>query len=201
MKTPVRPASDLTYRFPGRDAPTRNPRFTWQVSLCRFPGRDAPRCLLQTPVRPARDDPGSPRRMTPCSGKAIFQRGDNPRFIRRGDDPEVRQAIASSSSFLSRQREEEDTDGADRACRTTRGDHMRAGSEGRTKSNTKRVEGGVRRCLAVASRCGNDFVVSSERTRRERASEWGAKPPTPPLCFFSFSFSFLRRSSVQMQIQ
>ena len=28
--------------------------------------------------------------------------------------------------------------------------------------------GGVRRCLAVASRCGNDFVVSSERKSEPR---------------------------------
>jgi len=40
----------------------------------RFPGRDAPRCL-QTPVRPARDNPGSPCERTPCSGEARFQRG------------------------------------------------------------------------------------------------------------------------------
>ena len=113
-----------------------------------------------------------------------------PRFIRRGDDPEVRQAIASSSSFLSRQREEEDTDGADRACRTTRGDHMRAGSEGRTKRSTKRVEGGVRRCLAVASRCGNDFVVSSERKAR-KSFRVGGEAPHTPLVFLFFFFFFL----------
>ena len=43
----------------------------------RFPGRDAPRCL-QTPVRPARDNPGSPCERTPCSGEARFQRGGTP---------------------------------------------------------------------------------------------------------------------------
>ena len=45
--------------------------------LYRFPGRDAPRCL-QTPVGPARDNPGSPCEMTPCSGEARFQRGGTP---------------------------------------------------------------------------------------------------------------------------
>ena len=43
----------------------------------RFAGRDAPRCL-QTPVGPARDNPGSPCGMTPCSGEARFQRGGTP---------------------------------------------------------------------------------------------------------------------------
>ena len=61
------------------------------------------------------------------SGKARFQRGRT---------TPVRQAIASSSSILSRQREKEDIDGADLACRTTRGDHMRANkSRGGTKDD------------------------------------------------------------------
>ena len=57
---------------------------------------------------------------------------------------------------------------------------------------------GMRRCPAVASRCVNAFVVSSERERRKELEGGGQAPHTPP--FFSFFFfSFLLRVSVQDQ--
>jgi hypothetical protein len=61
------------------------------------------------------------------------------------------------------------------------------------------IEEEERRCLAFASRCGNDFAVSSDREAK-RASKWGASPPHPPLFFlFSLFFSFEGRASVQDQ--
>jgi hypothetical protein len=46
----------------------------------------------------------------------------------------------------------------------------------------------VRRCLAFVSRCGNDFVVLSEREAITELQSGGQAPHTPPFFLFFFFF-------------